>query len=55
MIKMPKNSEYVRFKNSSFMIYADFESIIVPESNGKQNPDESYRDKHQNHVACIYG
>ena len=41
MIKMPKNSEYVRFKNferqvkSLFMIYADFESILVPKYNGK--------------------
>ena len=24
------------------MIYADFESILVPEDNGKQNPEESY-------------
>ena len=23
------------------MIYADFESILEPEDNGKQNPDES--------------
>ena len=24
------------------MIYADSESILVPEDNGKQNPNESY-------------
>ena len=24
------------------MIYADFEIILVPEDNGKQNPNESY-------------
>ena len=24
------------------LIYADFESILVPENNGKQNPNESY-------------
>ena len=48
MIKMPKKGEYVRLKNlerkvkSPFMIYADFESILVPEDNGKQNPEESY-------------
>ena len=29
------------------MIYADFESILVPEDNGKQNPDNSYTNKHQ--------
>ena len=39
---MPKKGEYVKFKNyerkikSAFIIYADFESILVPEDNGKQ-------------------
>ena len=43
---MPKNGEYFRFKNyernikSTFMTYAGFESILVPEDNGKQNLDE---------------
>ena len=41
---MPKKAEYVKPKNyekkSLFMIYADFESILVPENNGKRNPDE---------------
>ena len=32
---------------SLFMIYADFESILVPEDNGKQNPKESYTNKYQ--------
>ena len=38
-IKMTKKGEYVKFKNfeskikSPFMIYADFESILVPEDN----------------------
>ena len=45
MIKMPKKCEYIRFKSYErkikppFMIYADFESILVPEDN-KENPDE---------------
>ena len=58
---MPKKGEYVKFKNferkikSPFMIYADFESILVPEDNGKQNPNESYTNKYQKHVACSYG
>ena len=45
---MLKKGEYVRFKNYDrkiklpFMIYADFESILVPEDNGKQNPNGSY-------------
>ena len=29
-------------KKSKITIYADFESILVPEDNGKQNPEESY-------------
>ena len=37
------------------MIYADFESILVPEDNGKQNPNESYTNKYQKHIACSYG
>ena len=58
---MPKKGEYVKFKNFErkiklpFMIYADFESILVPEDNGKQNPEESYTNKYQKHVACSYG
>ena len=58
---MPKKGEYVKFKNyerkikSSFMVYADFESILVPEDNGKQNPKEPYTNKYQKHIACSYG
>ena len=61
MIKMPKNSKYVKFKNYErkikllFMIYADFESISVPEDNGKQNFDECYTKKHQKHIVCSCG
>ena len=38
-IKMPKRGEYIKFKNfrrkikSPLMIYADFESVLVPEHN----------------------
>ena len=58
---MPKKGEYVTFKNferkikSPFMIYADFNSISVPEDNGKQNPNESYTNKYQKHVVCSNG
>ena len=58
---MPKKGEYVKFINferkikSLFMIYADFESILVLEVNGRQNPKESYTNKYQKHVACSYG
>ena len=61
-IKTPKKRKYIRFKNfgrkikSPFMIYTDFESIIIaPEDNGKLNPEESYTKKYQIHVACSYG
>ena len=46
-INMPQKSEQVKFKNferkikSPFFIYADFESTVVPEDNGKQNSNES--------------
>ena len=36
---------------SRFLIYTDFESILVPESNGKQNPNESCTNKYCKHVA----
>ena len=51
-IIMPKKGEYVKFKNyerkikSSFIIYADFESILLPEKNEKQNPEKSYTSKY---------
>ena len=47
MIKMAKNGETFKFKNSSrkikslFMIFADFESILTPENKEKQNPNDS--------------
>ena len=50
-IMMPKKGEFGKFKNyerkvkSRFISYADFESILVPENNGKQNPEESYTNK----------
>ena len=47
-VEMPKKGEYVTLKyyewkiKSPFTIYTDFESILVPENNGKQNLDESF-------------
>ena len=58
---MLKKGDYVTFKNyetkikSQFIIYADFESIIVPENNGKQNPEKSYTNKYQKYISCSYG
>ena len=46
---MPKKGKYFNFRSFQrkiklpFTIYADFESILVPEDNGKQNPNESYK------------
>ena len=60
-ITIPKKGEFVKFKNyerklkSLFIIYADFESILLPENNGKQNPEEFYTNKYQKHIACSYG
>ena len=54
---MPEKGEYVKFENferkikSPFMIYADFESIVVPEEIGKQNPEEFYPNKYKKDIA----
>ena len=50
-----KRGEYVTFKkyerkiNSPFLSYADFKSILVPENNGKENPDTN---KYQKDIDC---
>ena len=40
--------------NSSFIIYADFENILVTEDNQNQNLEESYTNKYQKHISCSY-
>ena len=56
-----KKVEYAKFKNyerkikSSFMIYAAFESILVPENNGELISNESYTNKCQKRVVRSYG
>ena len=58
-IIMPKKDEYVKFKNyerkikSPFMIYSRFEIILVPDDNGKQNPQESNTKKNQNILLAV--
>ena len=32
------------------MIYADFESILVPDDNGKQNPNDSDTNKYRKYI-----
>ena len=50
-----------KFKNferkikSPFMFCADFDSILVPEDNAKQSPEERYMSKFQKHGAWSYG
>ena len=43
----------IRKIKSPFMTYADFESILVPENNGKQNPEESYTNKFKNILLVV--
>ena len=58
---MPKKGKYVKFKNyerkikSPFIVYAEFENILVPGSNEKQTPEEPYMNKYQKYIACSYG
>ena len=51
--------ESIKFKHfgrkmkSPFMIYADFESILVPEDSKKQNLNESDTSKYQNILLVV--
>ena len=49
------NSKIVKKIKLLLIIYADFESILVPENNEKQNSEKSYIKKYQKHIACSYG
>ena len=57
---MPKKGEYIKFKSyerkvkSWCIIYEDFEIILIPEDNEKQNTKEPYTNKCQKHIACSY-
>jgi hypothetical protein len=62
--KLPKEGTKIKFKNHRnsmpvpFVIYADFESILVPEEkNGKaeSSEDESSTNRYQTHQACSFG
>ena len=61
MIEISEKDEYFRIKNherkKKILIHdlCSFESILVSEDNGKQNPEESHITKYQTHVACHYG
>ena len=51
-IKMPQK---VNTLDSDILIYAGFESLLVPEDHGKQDLHESYTNKYQKHIAGSYG
>ena len=61
MAKMSKKSQFVRFTyyerkiKSSFMIYTNIKSNLVPGNDRKQSRDKSYTKKYQKHVFCSYG
>ena len=50
---MPKKGE--RKIKPPLLIFADFESILVPKNNGKQNLNEPNTNKYQKHIGCSYG
>ena len=58
---MPKKGKYVKFRNYErkiklpFITCTDFESILVLEGKGKQNPEEPYTNKYQKYTACSCG
>ncbi|CAB3981335.1 Gastrula zinc finger [Paramuricea clavata] len=63
-INLPKEGTKIKFKNHRnsmpvpFVIYADFESILVPEERkvNLENPeDKSSTDLYQTHKACSFG
>ena len=50
------NSKILKEKQKlPFTMHAEFESILVPEENRNQNPNKSYSNKYQKHIACSYG
>ena len=58
-IIMPKKDRHVKFRKikkrikSLFIIYADFESILILEHNKKQNPNKSYANKYQKILLAV--
>ena len=56
---MPKNGEYVKFRNYerkiklAFINYTDFESILLPEDNRNQNPEAPDTNKYQKYIAAV--
>ena len=59
-IKMPEEGTFVEFKNyhkqmdMPFVIYADFESRMIPIHSTQQNPKQSYTEKKMLHVPVSF-
>ena len=61
--KLPKEGTKIKFKNhknqlpAPFVIYADFESLLVSdrERKGDEDVNESYINRYQTHHACSFG
>ena len=49
------NAKILEEKKIIIYDLCSFESILVPKDNEKHNPNESYTNKCQKHVACSYG
>jgi hypothetical protein len=62
-IKLPKEGTKIKFKNHKnqlpvpFVIYADFESLLVSDRERRMDEDveESYTNRYQTHHACSFG
>jgi hypothetical protein len=62
-VKLPKKGTKIKFKNyknqlpAPFVIYADFESLLVSDRDRKLDDtvDESYKNRYQTHHACSFG
>ena len=47
------NSRILTGKQWPFLIYVDFESVLLPEDNGKQNPKVSYTNNIRNVLLTV--
>ena len=59
IILLKKGEYFMKEKiKQPFMIYVDFENILIPKDNGKQNLGESYTNNYQKHfskpfISCL--
>ena len=55
-VKKETNVKFKNWKKNKITTHDlwRFESILVPEDNGKQHPNKPDNNKYQKHVACSY-